>query len=117
MKQATDYLDMGCWSGVFVSQQTRDIGIRMALGASQRAVLGLMLRQGTVVALVGIAIGLAGSLSMTRLIATHLFGISAADPLTFVTITTLLMVVELIDCYVPARRATKVDPMEALRNE
>ncbi len=100
-----------------VSQQTREIGIRIALGAPQRTVLGHVLRQGTVVALVGIAIGLAGSFGLTRFIANQLFGVSATDPTTFVIVATLLMLVTLTACYLPARRATKVDPMEALRHE
>ena len=100
-----------------VSQQTRDIGIRIALGAPRRTVLGHVLRQGTVVALVGIAIGLAGSFGLTRLIANQLFGVSATDPTTFVIVATLLMLVTLTACYLPARRATKVDPMAALRHE
>ena len=100
-----------------VSQQTREIGIRIALGAPRRTVLGHVLRQGTVVALVGIAIGLAGSFGLTRLIANQLFGVSATDPTTFVIVATLLMLVTLTACYLPARRATKVDPMAALRYE
>ena len=100
-----------------VSQQTREIGIRIALGAPRRTVLGHVLRQGTVVALVGIAIGLAGSFGLTRLIANQLFGLSATDPTTFVIVATLLMLVTLTACYLPARRATKVDPMAALRHE
>jgi len=100
-----------------VSQQTREIGIRIALGAPRRTVLGYVLRQGTVVALVGIAIGLAGSFGLTRLIANQLFGVSATDPTTFVIVATLLMLVTLTACYLPARRATKVDPMAALRHE
>ncbi len=100
-----------------VSQQTREIGIRIALGAPRRTVLGHVLRQGTVVALVGVAIGLAGSFGLTRLIANQLFGVSATDPTTFVIVATLLMLVTLTACYLPARRATKVDPMEALRHE
>ena len=100
-----------------VSQQTREIGIRIALGAPRRTVLGHVLRQGTVVALVGIAIGLAGSFGLTRLIANQLFGVSATDPTTFVMVATLLMLVTMTACYLPARRATKVDPMAALRYE
>jgi putative ABC transport system permease protein len=100
-----------------VSQQTREIGIRMALGASHRAVLGLMLRQGMGVGFLGIVIGLAGGLAFTRLIAAQLFGVSATDPVTFVIVATLLILVTLLACYLPARRATKVDPMEALRYE
>ena len=100
-----------------VSQKTREIGIRIALGAPQRTVLGHVLRQGTVVALVGITIGLAGSFGLTRFIANQLFGVSATDPTTFVIVATLLMLVTLTACYLPARRATKVDPMAALRHE
>ncbi len=100
-----------------VLDQTRAIGIRMALGASRRSVLGLTLRQGLTVALWGIAIGLAGSFALTRFLAAQLFGVSAADPATFIIMTMLLVLVTLTACYLPARRATKIDPMEALRYE
>jgi putative ABC transport system permease protein len=100
-----------------VSQQTREIGIRMALGASRRAVLALMLRQGMRVALIGIATGMVGSFALTRLIAHQLFGVSATDPATFVIVATLLALVTLTACWLPSRRAAKVDPMEALRCE
>ena len=100
-----------------VSRQTREIGIRMALGASHRAVLNLVLRQGMMVALVGVAIGLVGSFALTHLIANQLFAISTTDPATFAMVTTLLVLVTLTACYLPARRAAKVDPMVALRHE
>jgi putative ABC transport system permease protein len=100
-----------------VSRQTREIGIRVALGASRRAVLSLVLRQGMMVALVGVAIGLAGSFALTHLIANQLFAVSTTDPATFGIVTTLLVLVTLTACYLPARRAAKVDPMVALRHE
>jgi len=100
-----------------VSRQTREIGIRVALGASRRAVLSLVLRQGMMVALVGVAIGLAGSFALTHLIANQLFAVSTTDPATFGIVTTLLVLVTLTACYLPARRAAKVDPMMALRHE
>jgi putative ABC transport system permease protein len=100
-----------------VSRQTREIGIRMALGASHRAVLSLVLRQGMMVALVGVAIGLAGSFALTHLIANQLFAVSTTDPATFAMVTMLLVLVTLAACYLPARRAAKVDPMMALRHE
>ena len=100
-----------------VSQRTRDFGIRMALGASRASVLGLVIRQGMLLAVAGIAIGLAGSFALTRLIAAQLFGISPGDPATFAAVVTLLVLVTLTACYLPARRATKVDPMVALRHE
>ena len=94
-----------------VSRQTREIGIRMALGASRGSVLGLVLRQGMVLVLAGVVIGLAGSFGLTRLIASQLFEISPADPVTFATVAALLILVALTACYLPARRATRVDPM------
>ena len=102
------------WS---VVQRKREIGIRMALGAQGRNVLTLMLRQGMKLVLLGILIGLPISIAVTRVITSMLFGLSAIDPATFGTVTALLTSVALLACYIPARRATKVDPLVALRNE
>jgi putative ABC transport system permease protein len=100
-----------------VSQRTRELGIRMALGASRQAVLRLMLGQGMRLALGGIGLGLAGSLPLTRLIQSQLFEISGSDPLTLITVAMLLAAVAAFACWRPARRAAQADPMVALRAE
>ena len=100
-----------------VTQRTREIGIRLALGAQPRAVLGLVLGQGMRLAALGMAIGLAGALALTRVLQRLLYEIKPADPLTFVTVTGLLLTVAFLACWWPARRAANIHPMEALRYE
>jgi putative ABC transport system permease protein len=100
-----------------VSQRVREIGIRIALGAEPRVIIRLVVLQGLKMTLVGLALGLAGTFAVNRLLGTILYGVGTTDPLTYLTVSGFLLAIALIACYLPARRATKVDPVVALRAE
>jgi ABC-type antimicrobial peptide transport system permease subunit len=100
-----------------VGQGTREIGIRIALGAGRGRVLGMVVGHGAWLAAAGVGAGLAGALALSRYLTALLFGVSARDPLTFVAVPAVLFLVALAACYVPARRAARVDPMVSLRCE
>jgi putative ABC transport system permease protein len=100
-----------------VVRRTHEIGIRMALGAERRDVIGLVLRRGALLAAIGTLLGFAGALALTRFLSNLLYGVTVRDPLTFVGVSLILAAVALMASYIPARRATKVDPIVALRCE
>jgi putative ABC transport system permease protein len=100
-----------------VVQRTNEIGIRLALGAQARDVLLMIIKQGSFLIVLGLGIGLLGAYAASWLVASLLFGVTAKDPFTFAAVTVLLALVALLACYIPAWRATKVDPMDALRHE
>ena len=100
-----------------VSGRTREIGVRMALGAQPKNVLALVMRDGLIVTIVGVAFGIIGAFEATRVLGSQLYGVGTTDAATFTVVSFLLAVVALIASYIPARRAMKVDPMVALRYE
>jgi putative ABC transport system permease protein len=100
-----------------VEQTTHDMGVRMALGAQEFHVLKLVLGKGILLAAAGLVVGLGGALALTRLLSSLLFGVKASDPMTFSVVAVLLGAVALLACYIPARRATRINPIEALRYE
>jgi putative ABC transport system permease protein len=100
-----------------VGQRTQEVGIRVALGAQPADIWRLIILRGAALAAIGIAVGLAGALALTRFLSSLLFGVRPADPVTFSAVAILLVIVALVACYFPARRAMRVDPMVALRYE
>ena len=119
MRWQFSWLPWACY-GVLaytVAQRTHEIGIRMALGAQMGNVLALILRNGMAMALIGIGIGLAGALMLTRVLSGFLYQLEATDPITFVAVSLLLAGIAFLGCWLPAWRAARVNPMEALRYE
>jgi ABC-type antimicrobial peptide transport system permease subunit len=110
---------MGLYSVMMyvVSQRTREIGIRMALGAGVRDVLRMIVSQGMRMVMIGLVLGLTGAFALTRVFASLLLGVGTTDPLTFIGVAVLLVLIALLACWIPARRATRVDPLVALRQE
>jgi len=100
-----------------VARRTHELGVRMALGAQKGEILKMIMGRGLRLTLIGLAIGAAGALALTRLMTNLLYGVRPSDPLTFIAVSLLLAIVALLACYIPARRAMKVDPMVALRYE
>jgi putative ABC transport system permease protein len=100
-----------------VTQRTQELGVRMALGAQRRDIFSLVLKQGIILALIGVAIGLAGAIGLSKALSSVLYGISATDPVTFISVAVIMIAVALIACFFPARKATKVDPLTAMRYE
>jgi len=100
-----------------VTLRTREIGLRLAIGAQPRQVLLLVLKQGLLLTLVGVGLGLAAAVALTRLLSGLLFGVAAIDATTFTAISVLLILVSLLACYLPARKAMSIDPLSALRYE
>jgi putative ABC transport system permease protein len=100
-----------------ISQRSHELGIRVALGAQRRDILRLALGEGMRIVVIGLACGLAGAAILTRFFQSMLFNVAPADPVTFVSVSAMLAVVALLACYIPAQRATRVDPLVALREE
>ena len=100
-----------------VGQRTKELGIRMALGAEPMDLLRMVISEGMNLVFIGLGVGLLGAILLTRLMAHLLFGISATDPLVFLLVTASLLLVSLLACYLPARHATRIDPLQALRQE
>jgi putative ABC transport system permease protein len=103
--------------GYLVSRRTHEIGVRMAIGADRRHIIRLVMREGMWFTLAGVGLGLAGAMAMTRFLSSQLYGVSAYDPTTFAVAALSLAGAALLACYLPARRAAKVDPLIALRHE